>query len=77
MRNFTFVRGALRKFQQEFAKMKNELLSPSERVEAFIHLLGLALRRIAGRTVELDTPPVVQPVKDQEEPVQGSDAQDE
>ena len=57
--------------------MKNELLSPSERVEAFIHQLGLALRRIAGRTVELDQPPVVQPVKDQEEPVPGVDAQDE
>ena len=57
--------------------MKNELLSPSERVEVFIHELGLALRRIAGRAVEIDPPPVVQPVKEQEEPVQGSDAQDE
>ena len=57
--------------------MKNELLSPSERVEVFIHELGLALRRIAGRVVELDPPPVVQPAKDQEEPVPGVDAQDE
>ena len=57
--------------------MKNESLSTSERVEVFIHQLGLALRRIAGRTVELDQPPVVQPVKDQEEPVPGVDAQDE
>ncbi len=57
--------------------MKNESLSPSERVEAFIHQLGLALRRIAGRTVELDLPPVVQPVKDQEEPASDADAQDE
>jgi hypothetical protein len=50
--------------------MKYESLSPSERVEIFIHLLGMALRRIAGRAVEIDLPPVVQPVKDQEEPVQ-------
>lgn len=57
--------------------MKNESLSPSERVEIFIHQLGLALRRIAGRTVELDQPPVVQPVKDQEQFVPGVDAQDE
>jgi hypothetical protein len=64
------VRGALRKFLAGVCKMKNESLSPSERVEVFIHQLGLALRRIAGRTVELDLPPVVQPVKDQEEPVQ-------
>jgi len=57
--------------------MKNESLSPSERVEAFIHQLGLALRRIAGRTVELDLPPVVQPVKDLEEPALDADAQDD
>ena len=50
--------------------MKYESLSPTERVEIFIHLLGMALRRIAGRAVEIDLPPVVQPVKDQEEPVQ-------
>jgi len=62
------MRSALRKFLAGVCKMKNESLSPSERVEAFIHQLGLALRRIAGRTVELDLPPVVQPVKDQEEP---------
>lgn len=71
------MRGALRKFQQEFAKMKIESLTPSERVEVFMHQLGLALRRITGRVVELDQPPVVQPVKDQEEPVPGVDAQDE
>ena len=71
------MRGALRKFLAGVCKMKNESLSPSERVEVFIHQLGLALRRIAGRTVELDLPPVVQPVKDQEEPVPGVDAQDE
>jgi hypothetical protein len=64
------VRGALRKFLAGVCKMKYESLSPSERVEIFIHLLGMALRRIAGRAVEIDLPPVVQPVKDQEEPVQ-------
>lgn len=57
--------------------MKIESLTPSERVEVFMHQLGLALRRITGRVVELDQPPVVQPVKDQEEPVPGVDAQDE
>ena len=57
--------------------MKKESLSPSERVEVFIHQLGLALRRIAGRTVELDLPPVVQPAKDQEKPVPDADTQDE
>jgi len=57
--------------------MKNESLSPSERVEVFVHLLGSALRRIAGRTVQLDLPPVVQPVKDQEEPAPDADVQDE
>jgi hypothetical protein len=71
------MRGALRKFLAGVCKMKNESLSPSERVEVFIHQLGLALRRIAGRTVELDLPPVVQPVKDQEEPVSDVDAQDD
>ena len=57
--------------------MKNESLSTSERVEVFIHQLGLALRRIAGRTVELDLPPVVQPVKDLEDPAPDADAQNE
>ena len=57
--------------------MKNESLSPSERVEVFVHQLGLALRRIAGRTVELDLPPVVQPVKDLEDPALDADAQNE
>ena len=57
--------------------MKIESLTPSERVEVFMHQLGLALRRITGRVVELDQPPVVQPVKDQEEPIPGVDAQDE
>ena len=57
--------------------MKIESLTPSERVEVFMHQLGLALRRIAGRAVEIDPPPVVHPVKDQEEPVPGVDAQDE
>ena len=71
------MRGALRKFLAGVCKMKNESLSPSERVEVFVHLLGLALRRIAGRTVQLDLPPVVQPVKDLEEPALDTDAQDE
>ena len=57
--------------------MKIESLTPSDRVEVFMHQLGLGLRRITGRVVELDQPPVVQPVKDQEEPVSGVDAQDE
>jgi len=48
--------------------MKNETLSLSERIQAFTRELALSLHRITGRVVELDLPPVVQPVKDQEEP---------
>jgi hypothetical protein len=48
--------------------MKNESLSPSERVEAFTHQLGLALRRVMKRMVVPDLPPVVQPVEGQEKP---------
>jgi hypothetical protein len=57
--------------------MKNESLSLSERIQAFTHELALSLRRITGRVVELDLPPVVQPVKGQEEPVSDVDAQDD
>jgi len=55
--------------------MKNESLSLSERIQAFTHELALSLRRITGREVELDLPPVVQPVADQDELVTGVDAQ--
>jgi hypothetical protein len=55
--------------------MKNESLSPSERVEVFTHQLGLALRRIMKRMVVPDLPPVVQPVERQEE--SEADVQDE
>jgi hypothetical protein len=47
--------------------MKNESLSPAERVEIFVRELGLALRRIAAGKAEPDLPPVVQPVESQEE----------
>ncbi len=57
--------------------MKNELFSPSERIQAFARELGLVLRRITGCVVELDLPPVVQPVESQEEPAPEVDAQDE
>ena len=57
--------------------MKNESLSLSERIQAFTHELALSLRRITGRVVEFDLPSVVQPAKDQEEPVPDVDAQDE
>ena len=57
--------------------MKNESLSLSERIQAFTRELALSLRRITGRVVEFDLPPVVQPTKDQEEPAPDVDAQDE
>lgn len=57
--------------------MKNESLSLPERIQAFVRELALSLRRIAGRAVELDLPPVVQPAKDQEEPALDADVQDE
>ena len=57
--------------------MKNESLSLSERIQAFTYELALSLRRITGRVVELDLPPAVQPVNDQEESTLGVDAQDE
>jgi hypothetical protein len=71
------VRGALRKFPTGVCKMKNESLSLPERIQAFTRELALSLRRITGRVVELDLPPVVQPAKSQEEPVPDADAQDE
>jgi hypothetical protein len=46
--------------------MKNESLSPTERVEIFVRELGLALRRIAAGKAAPDLPPVVQPVESQE-----------
>ena len=55
--------------------MKNESLSPSERVQVFTRELGLALRRITKRMIAIDLPPVVQPVERQEEPE--ADIQDE
>ena len=58
-------------------KMKNESLSLPERIQAFAHELALSLRRITGRIVDLDQLPVVQPAKDQEEPIPDADAQDE
>ena len=57
--------------------MKNESLSLPERIQAFTRDLALSLRRIVGRAVELDLPPVVQPAKNQEEPVPDADTQDE
>ncbi len=57
--------------------MKNESLSLSERIQAFTRELALSLRRITGRVVEPDPPPVVQPVEDQEESSPEVDAQDE
>ena len=57
--------------------MKNESLSLSERIQAFTCELALSLRRITGRVVELDLPPAVQPVNDQEESTLGVDARDE
>ena len=57
--------------------MKNESLSLSERIQAFTCELALSLRRITGRVVELDLPPAVQPVNNQEESTLGVDAQDE
>jgi hypothetical protein len=66
---FYFVRGALRKFPVAgVCKMNNQPISLSERIQAFTRDLALSLRRITGRVVELDDlPPVVQPVKDQED----------
>jgi hypothetical protein len=75
MQNFTFKRSALRKFPAGVCKMKNESLSPSERVQVFTRELGLALRRITKRMIAPDLPPVVQPVERQEEPE--ADIQDE
>jgi len=57
--------------------MKNESLPPAERVEIFVRELGLALRRIAGRTAAPDLPPVVQPVESQEETETDVKSQDE
>ena len=57
--------------------MKNESLSLPERIQAFTRELALSLRRITGRVVELDLPPVVQPVKDLEEPAPDADIQNE
>lgn len=57
--------------------MKYESLSLSERIQAFTRELALSLRRITGLVVELDLPPVVQPTKDQEEPVPDVEVKDE
>jgi hypothetical protein len=75
MQNFTLSVARCANSQQEFAKMKNESLSPSERVQVFTRELGLALRRITKRMIVLELPPVVQPVERQEEPE--ADIQDE
>lgn len=47
--------------------MKNESLSPTERVQVFTRELGLALRRITRRMNPPELPSVVQPVEEQEE----------
>ena len=57
--------------------MKNESLSLSERIQSFSRELALSLRRITGRVVELDLPPVVQPTEDQEISARDLDTQDE
>jgi len=57
--------------------MKNESLSVSERIQAFTRELALSLRRIKGRKVELDLPPVVQPIEDREKPAFYIKGQDE
>jgi len=67
------MRSALRKFPAGVCKMKNDPLSLSERIQAFTRELALSMRRITGRIIEPDLPPVVQPVEDQED----VDAQDE
>lgn len=57
--------------------MKNESLSLSERIQSFSRELALSLRRITGRVVELDLPPVIQAIEDQEESARVVDTQDE
>ena len=57
--------------------MKNESLSLPERIQAFAHELALSLRRITGRNVDLDQLPLVQPAKDQEEPIPDVDVKDD
>jgi len=57
--------------------MKDESMSLSERVQAFTHELALSLRRIKGRSVEPDLPPVVQPIEDREKPAFYIKGQDE
>ena len=57
--------------------MKNESLSLSERIQSFSRELALSLRRITGRVVELDLPPVVQPTEDQHVTARDVDTQDE
>lgn len=57
--------------------MKNESLSPAERVEIFVRELGLALRRIAAQKAAPASSPVVQPVESQEESEADVSSQDE
>jgi hypothetical protein len=57
--------------------MKNESQAVFKRIQAFTRELAMSLRRITGRTVELDLPPVVQPTEDQEEHASEVDAQDD
>ena len=77
MQNFTSCVARCANSQQEFAKMKTESLSLSERVQTFSRELALSLRRITGCAVELDLPPVVQPTEDQEISARNVDPQDE
>ena len=70
------MRGALRKFPAGVCKLKNESLSLPERIQAFTRELALSLRRITGRIVDLDQLSVVQPAKDQEEPILGVEVKD-
>jgi len=57
--------------------MQNESLSLPERIQAFTRELALSLRRIKGRIVEPDLPPVVQPAKDREKPASDGNSRDE
>ena len=48
--------------------MKNESQPIPERIQVFARELALSLRRIMGRIVEPDLPPVVLPIENQDEP---------
>ncbi len=54
--------------------MKNESLPLPERIQAFSRELALSLRRIAGRIVKSDLPPVVEPIENEDDSVLDVDA---